>query len=72
MAINERRPGHDSIFFHDGGWESEHDIIRDADRIIICDDRVETGWDIYWQIQRFYKHKDRIYLRSNRVAPGVR
>ena len=71
MGINERHPGHDSIFFHDEDWESSHDLIRHADRIIICDDDVETGGDIYWQIQRFYKNKGRIHLRSNRVSPGI-
>ena len=71
MGINESHEGHDSIFFHDEGWESAHELIRNADRIIICDDDVETGWDIYWQIQRFYKNKNRIHLRSNRITPGV-
>ena len=71
MGINRKDPGHDSIFFHDEEWESAHDIIQDADRIIVCDDDVEKGWDTYWQIQRFYKNKGRIHLRSNRVAPGV-
>ena len=71
MGINGRHPGHDSIFFHDEDWEESHDLIRTADRIIICDDGVETGWDIYWQIQRFYEHKGDIHLRSNRAAPGV-
>lgn len=70
MGINEKHPGHDSIYFHDENWESAHDLIRHADRIIICDDKVETGLDIYWQIQRFYKNKDRIHIRSNRVSPG--
>lgn len=71
MGINERHPGHDSIFFHDEDWTEAHDLLRDADRIIICDDGVETGWDIYWQIQRYYENKGNIHLRSNRVAPGV-
>ena len=71
MGINEKHEGHDSIFFHDEGWESAHEIIRYADRIIICEDDVETGWDIYWQIQRFYNNKNRIHLRSNRITPGV-
>ena len=71
MGINEKHEGHDSIFFHDEGWESAHELIRSADRIIICEDDVETGWDIYWQLQRFYKNKNRIHLRSSRITPGV-
>lgn len=72
MGINEDLPGHDSIYFHDESWETAHELIRRADRIIICEDREETGWDYYWQLQRYYDHKGNIYLRSNRMAPGVR
>ncbi len=71
MGINERCPGKDSIFFHEEDWETAHDLIKNADRIIICDDHEDKGWDINWQIQRFYEHKGRIHLRSSRVAPGV-
>ena len=71
MGINEKHQGHDSIFFHDEGWESAHELIRNADRIIICEDNAENGWDIYWQIQRFYKSKNRIHLRSRRISQGI-
>lgn len=71
MGINRKYPGHDSIYFHDESWEEAHALIRAADRIIICEDNVETCWDIYWQINRFYEHKDIIHLRSGRIAPGV-
>lgn len=71
MGINERWEGHDSIYFHDEEWESARDIIKKADRIIICEDMVETGWDTFWQITRFYENKGRIHLRSNRAAPGI-
>jgi len=71
MGINRRHPGRDSIFFHEEDWEDAHDLIKDADRIIICDDDEENGWDIYWQIRRFYDCKGEVYLRSSRVAPGT-
>ena len=71
MGINRKWPGHDSIYFHAEEWEAARDVIKMADRIIICDDRVETGWDTYWQIIRFYENKGRIHLRSNRAAPGT-
>lgn len=71
MGINEKKPGCDSVFFHKEPWECAHDLISNADRIIICNDRVEHGWDVYWQIRRFYKNKERIFLRSDRIAPGV-
>ena len=72
FGINERKEGFDSIYFHKEGWESAHDVISRADRIIICEDDEPAGWDAMWQIQRYYKARGYIYLRSNRVAPGVR
>ena len=72
FGINETIPGHDSIFFHEENWTAAHDIISRANRIIICEDDAEAGWDDLWQIQRYYGNKGRIYLRSNRPAPGVR
>lgn len=71
FGINEKREGCDNIFFHDEEWTSARDIIAGADRIIICEDKVETGWDDLWMLQRYYKVSGKIHLRSNRVAPGV-
>ena len=71
FGINKHRKGHDSIFFHDEAWTDARDIIAKADRIIICQDNIEIGWDDLWQLQRYYKNKGNIHLRSNRKAPGV-
>jgi hypothetical protein len=71
MGINEVHPGHDSIFFHDEDWTSAHDLISKADRIIICEDREETGWDDYWKLQRYYEHDSKVHLRTNLKAQGV-
>ena len=46
-------------------------MISAADRIIICGDDEEAGWDDLWQIQRYYEHHGKIYLRSNRAVQGV-
>lgn len=71
MGINEVHPGHDSIFFHDEDWTSAHDLVSKADRIIICEDREETGWDDYWKLQRYYEHDSKVHLRTNLKAQGV-
>lgn len=71
FGINEESKGHDSLFFHDEEWTEAHDLIAAADRIIICEDDESTGWDDLWQIQSYYGCKGKIYLRSNRKAPGV-
>ena len=71
FGINERKPGHDSIYFHEEAWTAAHDVIKRADRIIICGDEEEAGWDDLWQLQRYYEYKGKVYLRSNRAAPGI-
>lgn len=71
FGINERRAGLDSIYFHTENWTDAHDIISKADRIIVCEDIVQDGWDDMWQIKRYYNYKGRLDLRTNRVAPGV-
>lgn len=71
FGIGERRPGHDSIYFHEEAWTAAREVIAQADRIIICGDDEEAGWDDLWQLQRYYRNKGNVYLRSNRPAPGV-
>ena len=71
MAINEVHPGHDSIYFHSEEWTSAHELIAKADRIIICEDIEEVGWDDYWKLQRYYEHKGTVHLRSNLKAHDV-
>ena len=71
FGINERKPGLDSLFFYTDDWTGAHDVIRRADRIIICEDDVQDGWDDMWQIRRYYNFEGRVDLRTNRVAPGV-
>ena len=71
FGINERREGHDSLYFHDEDWTAARDIIASADRIIICEDDEEAGWDAMWMIKRYYMTRGRIDLRSNRPAPGI-
>lgn len=71
FGINERRKGFDSIFFHSEPWTAAHEVINSADRVIICEDEVQDGWDNMWQLRRYYNFRGKIDLRTNRVAPGV-
>ncbi len=61
----------DSIIFHARPWTEERDILESADRIIICEDNEQTGWDIFWKIRQFYRVSGKVHLRSNRIIPGV-
>lgn len=69
--INKRVYHHDSIFFHKESWTVHHDILKNADRIIICEDDENLGWDILWKLQRYFVTGGRIDIRTSRAAPGV-
>lgn len=69
--INEGVPERDFLVFHGEPWSVRHDFFEEMDRIIICDDDEQNGWDIFWQMRRYYKIRGRIDLRSNRPIPGI-
>lgn len=61
----------DSLIFHEELWEYNHDIMTQADRIIICPDDEPEGWNIYWRLNSYYQIHGNIHLHSNRKTPGV-
>lgn len=71
FSINTKAEKGDSLIFHENTWTAHHQILKEADRIIVCDDSVDKGWDIYWQIKRYFVIKGEVYLRNNRKADGV-
>ncbi len=71
FSIGEESEEKDSLIFHDTAWSEAHALLATFDRIIICDDDEQIGWDVFWKLRRFYILKGRIDLRSNRPVPGV-
>lgn len=71
FSMNEEAQDRDSLIFHDTLWSQNREIMNSADRIIICDDDEEYGWDILWHLRRYYHIHGRIDLRSSRVIPGL-
>lgn len=71
FSLGETSQTSDSLLFYDACWEQRHEILEQADRIIICTDDEPHGWSIYWQLNRYYKIHGQIHLHSNRKAPGV-
>jgi hypothetical protein len=71
FSINEPSDTQDSLIFHNDFWGNYHSLLEEADRIIICNDNEQEGWDIYWKLQSFYKIKCRTDLRCNQKMPGI-
>jgi hypothetical protein len=71
FSINQESDSRDSLIFHKESWNASHTLLEQADRIIICEDEEQTGWDIYWALHNFYRTKGRIDLRASCNTPGV-
>lgn len=71
FSLNQESDTRDSLIFHDGFWGERREILETADRIIICSDEVQAGWNIFWNLNQYYNIRGRIDLRNNRKAPGV-
>ncbi len=71
FSLGEASDSRDSLIFHDAFWEAHQEVLKQADRIIICTDDEPEGWSIFWRLNRYYKFRGQIDLHSNRKAPGV-
>ncbi len=71
FSMQEEADDRDSILFHSSSWTSDHELLASADRVIICCDDEQEGWDIFWQLRRYYRISGRIDLRSSRFIPDV-
>ena len=70
-AAAASKPGRDALVFHADSWEASGSLLRQADRIIICMDKEDVGWEIYWNLRKFYRIRAQIDVRSSRPAPGI-
>lgn len=71
FSLNEESDDRDSLIFHDAFWGEQREVLEKADRIIICEDDEQLGWNIFWNLNRFFKVRGRIDLRNSRKAPGI-
>lgn len=71
FSLHQESGDRDSLIFHGEFWGERRDILEAADRIIICDDDVQAGWSVYWNLQQYFMIRGRVDLRNSRKAPGV-
>lgn len=71
FSIGKASAQTDALIFHPECWEMHHEVLEQADRMIICPDDEPEGWSIFWRLHRYYKLHGQIHLHSNRQAPGV-
>ncbi|MCD8383115.1 MAG: ion channel [Clostridiales bacterium] len=71
FSMQREAEDRDSLIFHTGDWAAAHEVLATADRIILCDDDEQKGWNIFWHLRRYYPIRGRIDLRSSRPIPDV-
>lgn len=71
FSLNQESGERDSLIFHDEIWAKSHEVMEQADRIIICEDDEQKGWSIFWALNKYYRVSGRIDLRSSRKTPGI-
>ncbi|MCD7754118.1 MAG: ion channel [Clostridiales bacterium] len=71
FSLQREAEDRDSLIFHDDGWAAAHEVLATADRIILCDDDEQAGWNVFWHLRRYYSIRGRIDLRSSRPIPDV-
>ena len=64
-------PKDDRLFLHDEKWEHHPKIIRDADRIIICEDDDKSCLEIYQELCRWFPTGVMIHVRLDQESDMV-
>jgi len=71
FSVQQEADDRDSLIFYEDSWTLHHELLATADRIIICEDDEQQGWDILWHMRRYYLTRGRIDLRNSRSSPGI-
>lgn len=70
-ALNSGEPGEDRLVFHSGKWHEEIDLLRHADRIILCRDDDAANLDIYEKLSTWFGISDNVHVRLSEEVAGV-
>ena len=60
----------DQLIFHEGSWNEDLDILKDADRIIFCHDDPARSMEELTQLKRYCPSKAVIYVRGAAQLDG--
>ena len=58
-------PKNDSLFLHEESWEYHTNLIRSADRIIICEDDDRSDLETYSELMKWFPTAASIHVRLN-------
>jgi hypothetical protein len=70
-ALCGGNPENDSLFLHEECWQHHAGIIRNADRIIICEDDDKSNLRIYKELIRYFPTSADVHLRLDAHAEQI-
>ena len=62
----------DSITFHEEPWNEDPELIRNADRVILCSDEMADNLAVLSRIHTSFPTRAQVDCRADSVYPGVR
>ena len=65
------QPGGDSLFFHGESWTECRDLLRKADRIIICRESDQAGMSVFDTLKSWYVAPRAIHVRLSGDYSGI-
>ena len=73
MNVDGEGAGGDSLWFRRESWETCPDLLEQADRIILCPDPDDEGFDLYWTLRTYYPVSGKIFVRLFQAVeePGM-
>lgn len=70
VSIDEYKEVTDCLFFHNGPWNSDAQLLCSADRIILCDDDEGENLAVLRRLRRYFPVKGRLHIRAAAPIPG--
>ena len=64
-ALGSGSADDDALFFYEGSWKDRPDIIRSADRIIICEDDDKSDLSINKELSKWFPTTATVHVRIN-------
>ena len=67
VSLNKPSDSKDSVIFHDDLWNTNEELLREADRIVLCSDSEQENISILHKIQKFFVVSGSIYIYNSNV-----
>ena len=70
VGIDREEPEQDCVLFHQAAWNCDHDLLRKANRILLCSDDEQENLAVLRHLRRWFPVSGQIHLRCEKDVPG--